>query len=182
MKPTTTILSLLVALLSGILVAGFFADTDDTIASERIKKDSIEQIRQMSAKVAAADRRAGDSENKAKAATEKLDNYKNSVAGLEAANGEIAKNKTKIAELEKALVDSAARIAELTNDLGRARDGTELQVQTEKATKLEAELETVSATAREATKANEALLDENIRLKSKTNLFENPSSPDHRAL
>ncbi len=182
MKPITIILSLLVAALAGVTAVSLVTESDAADASDRVKKETIEQIREMSAKVAAADRRSSDSEIKAKAAAEKLDAYKNSVAGLEAANAEIAKNKTKIAELEKARSESAARIAELTADLGRARDGSELQVQTEKATKLEAELETVSATAREATKANEALLEENIRLKAKTNLFDNSSAPDHRPL
>ena len=182
MKPITIILSLLVAALAGVTAVSLVTESDATDATDRVKKETIEQIREMSAKVAAADRRSSDSEIKAKATTEKLDAYKNSVAGLEAANVEIAKNKTKIAELEKALSESAARIAELTTDLGRARDGSELQVQTDKAAKLEAELEAVSATAREATKANEALLEENIRLKAKTNLFDNSSAPDHRPL
>jgi chromosome segregation ATPase len=182
MKPITIILSLLVATLAGVTSVSLITESDAADASDRVKKEAIEQIREMSAKVTAANRRSSESEIKAKAASEKLDTYKNSVAGLETANGEITKHKTKFAELEKALSESAARIAELTADLGRARDGSELQVQTEKATKLEAEIEAVSATAREATKANEALLEENIRLKAKTNLFENPSSPDYRAL
>lgn len=182
MKPITIILSLLVAALAGVTAVSLVTESDATDASDRVKKETIEQIREMSAKVAAADRRSSESETKAKAATEKLDAYKNSVAGLEAANVEIAKNKTKIAELEKAKSEAAARIAELSTDLARARDGSELQVQTEKANKLEAELETVSSTAREATKSNEALLEENIRLKAKANLFDNSSAPDHRPL
>ena len=182
MKPINIILSLLVAALAGVTAVSLVTESEAVDASDRVKKETVEQIREMSAKVAAADRRAADSENKAKAATEKLDAYKNSVAGLEAANAEIAKNKTKIAELEKAVSESSVRISELTTSLTRANDGTELQIQTEKANKLEAELESVSATAREATKANEALLEENIRLKAKTNLFDNPSAPDHRPL
>ncbi len=182
MKPITIILSLLVAALAGVTAVSLNLESEATDASDRVKKETIEQIREMSAKVATADRRSAESENKAKAATEKLDTYKKSVAGLEAANAEIAKNKTKIAELEKAQSESAARIAELTSDLARARDGSDLKVQTEKASKLEAELEAVSATAREATKANESLLEENIRLKAKANLFDNSSAPDHRPL
>lgn len=182
MKSPILILSLVVAALSGVTTVSLISESDALDSNARIQADALEQIRVASAKVGAADRRVSEAEIKAKAATDKLDAYKNSVAGLEAANAEIAKNKTKIAELQKAQSEAAARIAELTNDLTRARDGSELGVQTEKANRLEAELESVSATAREATRTSEALLEENIRLKAKANIFDNSSSPDYRAL
>ena len=62
----------------------------------------------------------------------------------------LAKNTTKIAELEKARSESAARVNELTAEVAKLRDGSEVRDANAKSKKSEADLEAASSALREA--------------------------------
>jgi predicted nucleic acid-binding Zn-ribbon protein len=104
------------------------------------------------------------------------------------AKDDAAKAAVKAAELEKAKADAANRVNELTAELARLRDGSELKDALAKAKKAEADLEAASIALREANaKAAAAtarlaeLEEENRRLREQSKGANNVS-PNYRAL
>ena len=94
----------------------------------------------------------------------------------------------KAAELEKAKADAANRVNELTAELARLRDGSELKDALAKQKKAEADLEAASTALREANaKAAAATArlaeveEENRRLREQAKGADNVS-PNYRAL
>ena len=101
----------------------------------------------------------------------------------------LAKNTTKIAELEKARSESAARVNELTAEVAKLRDGSEVRDANAKSKKSEADLEAASSALREANskmaeieKTFATLTEENNRLKARSREIGSGSTPDHRPL
>ena len=106
-----------------------------------------------------------------------------------AAKDALAKNTTKIAELEKARSESAARVNELTAEVAKLRDGSEVRDANAKSKKAEADLEAASSALREANskmaeieKTFATLTEENNRLKARSREIGSGSTPDHRPL
>jgi len=180
MKPQTVILSLTIATLLGVTVVTTLSESEAQASADQAKKEAIDQIREAGIKVATAERRAFDAEAKAKAATSKLDSYMQSVENLKEANETIAKANTKVAELEKAREDAALRMNELSAEIARLRDGSEVKDLAEKNKKLELDLESCEANLREAQKARESLQEELIRVRSRSINSDSTSTPDFR--
>ncbi len=113
---------------------------------------------------------------------------KQALSDLAKAKEDAGKAAVKAAELEKAKADAANRVNELTAELVRLRDGSELKDAIAKQKKAEADLEAASTALREANaKAATAtarvaeLEEENRRLREQTKGTDN-ASPNYRAL
>jgi len=200
MKPTTIILSLVAAALAGVSVVCVVSENDAVAALKQAQDEAREAIRVARAKQTAAERAAAESEVKAKSADKAAeaalakvsaanDAHKKTDEDYATAKSDLAKNSTKIAELEKARSESAARVNELTAEIAKLRDGTEVREANAKSKKAEADLEAASAALREANskmaeivKADALLTEENNRLKARARELDSNSNPDHRPL
>lgn len=180
MKPQTVVLSLTIALLLGVAVVTTLSESEAREAADQAKKQAVEQIKEAGIKIANAERRAFDAETKAKAATSKLDSYIQSVENLKEANETIAKANTKVAELEKVREDAGLRINELSAEIARLRDGSEVKELSEKVKRLELDLEACEANLREAQKARESFQEELMRVRSRSINSDSTSTPDFR--
>jgi chromosome segregation ATPase len=137
--------------------------------------------------------KARNAEKAAEAAVTKVtaaaDAHKKTDEDFAAAKDALAKNTTKIAELEKARSESAARVNELTAEVAKLRDGSEVRDANAKSKKSEADLEAASSALREANskmaeieKTFATLTEENNRLKARSREIGSGSNPDHRPL
>ena len=200
MKPTTIILSLVSAALAGVAIVCVVTENDTRTELAKVQDETREQVRAARDKQTASERKAAEAEVKAKAAakdaesaaakvTAAADAHKKTDEDFAAAKDALSKNATKIAELEKARSESAARVNELTAEVAKLRDGSEVREANAKSKKAEADLEIASAALREANskmaeiEKNSALLtEENNRLKARSREFGSGSTPDHRPL
>ncbi|MCX6918561.1 MAG: hypothetical protein NTX41_04605 [Verrucomicrobia bacterium] len=200
MKPTTIILSLLSAALAGVAIVCFVSENEAQAQVVRITEDNRTQVQAARDKANAFERKAGDAEGKAAKAvkdavdagakvTAAADAHKKTDDDFAAAKDALDKNKTKIAELEKARSESAARVNELTAEVAKLRDGSEVRDANAKSKKSEADLEAASAALREANskmaeieKTFATLTEENNRLKARSREIGSGSNPDHRPL
>jgi chromosome segregation ATPase len=200
MKPTTIILSLVAAALAGVAIVCVSTENDARAQLAKVIEDSREQVRAVRAEQTASVRKAAEAEVKAKAAdkaaelaatkvTAAADAHKKTDDDYAAAKDALAKNATKIAELEKARSESAARVNELTAEVAKLRDGSEVREANAKSKKAETDLEAASAALREANskmaeieKTFATLTEENNRLKARSREIGSGSTPDHRPL
>ena len=198
MNPTTAILSLVAAALAGVTVVTFNDADNAKIEVAKAKEESIAAIRASGSKIAAAERKTFEAEVRAKAALASEaaakeaakatdDNAKKTVEDLAKAKADLTTAATKIAELEKARSEAAARVNELNSEVAKLRDGTDVREALAKAKKAEGDLEQASVALRDANgKLDEAgkklalLEEENARLKAEAKGFDNPS-PNYRA-
>jgi chromosome segregation ATPase len=198
MNPTTTILSLVAAALAGITVVTF---NDADVAKKDVinaKEESLVAIRASGAKIAAAERKTFEAAERAKAALASeaaakeaakatVDGSKKTSEDLTKALAELKTSATKIAELEKARSEAAARINETNAEVAKLRDGSDLRTAQAKAKKAEGDLEQASIALRdtnakldEVSKKLAVLEEENARIKADAKGFDNPS-PNYRA-
>ncbi len=200
MKPTTIILSLLSAALAGVAIVCVVFENEARTKLAEVQENNSTQVQAARVKAIALERKAVESEVKAakaeKAAevagtkvTAAADAHKKTDDDFAAAKDAIAKNLTKIAELEKARSESAARVNELTAEVAKLRDGSEVRDANAKSKKSEADLEAASAALREANskmaeieKTFATLTEENNRLKARSREIGSGSTPDHRPL
>ena len=200
MKPTTIILSLLSAALAGVAIVCFVSENDIRTKLAEVQEENLAQVQAANKKVNDSERKALEAEVKAKAAakdaeaagakvTAAADAHKKTDEDYAAAKDALAKNITKIAELEKARSESAARVNELTAEVAKLRDGSEVRDANAKSKKAEADLEVASAALREANskmaeieKTFATLTEENNRLKARSREIGSGSTPDHRPL
>jgi len=165
--------------------------------ADAARQKSVADINALTAKAAkeAADAKKASDEAgklatdllaKTKADADKV--VKQAVDDLAKAKEDAAKAAVKAAELEKAKTDAANRVNELTAELARLRDGSELKEAIAKQKKAEADLEAASTALREANaataKATARLAEveeENRRLREQTKGTDN-ASPNYRAL
>jgi colicin import membrane protein len=200
MKPTTIILSLVSAALAGVAIVCVVTENDTRTELAKVQDETREQVRAARDKQTASERKAAEAEVKAKAAakdaesaaakvTAAADAHKKTDEDFAAAKDALSKNATKIAELEKARSESAARVNELTAEVAKLRDGSEVREANAKSKKAEADLEIASAALRETNskmaeiEKNSALLtEENNRLKARSREIGSGSTPDHRPL
>lgn len=200
MKPTTIILSLVSAALAGVAIVCVVTENDIRTELAKVQDETREQVRAARDKVSASERKAAESEVKAKNAekaavdagakvTAAADAHKKTDDDFVAAKDALTKNATKIAELEKARSESAARVNELTAEVAKLRDGSEVRDANAKSKKAEADLEAASSALREANskmaeieKTFATLTEENNRLKARSREIGSGSTPDHRPL
>ena len=200
MKPTTIILSLLSAALAGVAIVCFVSENDIRTKLAEVQEENRAQVQAANKKVNDSERKALEAEVKAKAAakdaeaagakvTAAADAHKKTDEDYAVAKDALDKNKTKIAELEKARSESAARVNELTAEVAKLRDGSEVRDANAKSKKSEADLEVASAALREANskmaeieKTFATLTEENNRLKARSREIGSGSTPDHRPL
>ena len=200
MKPTTIILSLLSAALAGVAIVCVVSENDIRTKLAEVQEDNRAQVQAANKKVNDSERKALEAEVKAKAAakdaeaagakvTAAADAHKKTDEDYAAAKDALTKNITKIAELEKARSESAARVNELTAEVAKLRDGSEVRDANAKSKKSEADLEVASAALREANskmaeieKTFATLTEENNRLKARSREIGSGSTPDHRPL
>ena len=200
MKPTTIILSLLSAALAGVAIVCFVSENDIRTKLAEVQEENRAQVQAANKKVNDSERKALEAEVKAKAAakdaeaagakvTAAADAHKKTDEDYAVAKDALDKNKTKIAELEKARSESAARVNELTAEVAKLRDGSEVRDANAKSKKSEADLEAASAALREANskmaeieKTFATLTEENNRLKARSREIGSGSTPDHRPL
>jgi chromosome segregation ATPase len=200
MKPTTIILSLLSAALAGVAIVCVVTENDIRTELAKVQEETREQVRLERDKATKAERTAGEANVKASNAlkdaeaagakvTAAADAHKKTDEDFAAAKDALAKNATKIAELEKARSESAARVNELTAEVAKLRDGSEVRDANAKSKKTEADLEAASAALREANskmaeieKTFATLTEENNRLKARSREIGSGSTPDHRPL
>ena len=200
MKPTTIILSLLSAALAGVAIVCFVSENDIRTKLAEVQEENRAQVQAANKKVNDSERKALEAEVKAKAAakdaeaagakvTAAADAHKKTDEDYAVAKDALDKNKTKIAELEKARSESAARVNELTAEVAKLRDGSEVRDANAKSKKAEADLEVASAALREANskmaeieKTFATLTEENNRLKARSREIGSGSNPDHRPL
>ena len=198
MKPTTIILSLVAAALAGVSVVCVVSENDAVAALKQAQDEAREAIRVARAKQTAAERAAAESEVKAKSADKAAeaalakvsaanDAHKKTDEDYATAKSDLAKNSTKIAELEKARSEAAARVNELNAEIAKLRDGTDVREALAKAKKADADAAQASGALRDATaKLDDAakklavLEEENARLKAEAKGFDNPS-PNYRS-
>ena len=200
MKPTTIILSLLSAALAGVAIVCVVSENDARTKLAEVQEENRAQVQAANKKVNDSVRKADESEAKAAKAlkdaeaagakvTAAADAHKKTDEDFAAAKDALAKNITKIAELEKARSESAARVNELTAEVAKLRDGSEVRDANAKSKKSEADLEAASAALREANskmaeieKTFATLTEENNRLKARSREIGSGSNPDHRPL
>lgn len=200
MKPTTIILTLVSAALAGVAIVCISSENEATAKLLQVQDTSREQVRNAVAKQTASDRKAAEAELAAKNAdkaalaavgkvTAAADAHKKTDEDFAAAKTALAANATKIAELEKARSESAARVNELTAEAAKLRDGSEIREANAKSKKAEGDLELASIALREANakmaaldKSNAELLEENNRHKARARDLNASSNPDHRPL
>ena len=200
MKPTTIILSLVSAALAGVAIVCVVTENDTRTELAKVQDETREQVRAARDKQTASERKAAEAEVKVKAAEKAAeaaaakvaaaaDAHKKTDEDYAATKDALAKNATKIAELEKARSESAARVNELTAEVAKLRDGSEVREANAKSKKAEADLEIASAALREANskmaeieKTFATLTEENNRLKARSREIGSGSTPDHRPL
>lgn len=200
MKPTTIILSLVSAALAGVAIVCVASENEARAELAKVQEETREQVRAARDKTTASERNAAAAEVKARNAlkdaeaagikvTAAADAHKKTDEDFAAAKDALAKNTTKIAELEKARSESAARVNELTAEVAKLRDGSEVRDANAKSKKAEADLEVASSALREANskmaeieKTFATLTEENNRLKARSREIGSGSTPDHRPL
>jgi chromosome segregation ATPase len=200
MKPTTIILSLVSAALAGVAIVCVVSENEARAELAKVQEETREQVRAARDKTTAFERTAAAAEVKASKAlkdaeaagakvTAAADAHKKTDEDFAAAKDALAKNTTKIAELEKARSESAARVNELTAEVAKLRDGSEVRDANAKSKKSEADLEAASSALREANskmaeieKTFATLTEENNRLKARSREIGSGSTPDHRPL
>ncbi len=204
MKTREIILILLAAAFGGVAIVTWSGEEAANERADKISKQAtvdrlksvadIKALNDKAAKDAAAFKKATDEAGKqatdllAKTKAEADKAMKQAVDALAKAKDDTGKAAVKAAEFEKAKADAANRVNELTAELARLRDGSELKEAIAKQKKAEADLEAASTALREANaKAATAtarvaeLEEENRRLREQTKGTDN-ASPNYRAL
>jgi chromosome segregation ATPase len=198
MKPSEIILVLVAAAFGGVAVVSWSSESEANDRADLARTEATEAIRANGAKVVLAERRTAEAEAKLKAAqaaeanavakiTTTEESSKKVVEDLAVAKADLAKTNTKVAELEKARSESAARVNELTAEVAKLRDGSEIREAIAKQKKAEADLEGASTALREANAKLEVVAkklaeveEENRRLTAEGKSFDN-ASPNYRA-
>ena len=200
MKTREIILILLAAAFGAVAIVTWSGEEAANARADKISKDAaearlksaadIKALNEKIAKDAAAAKKAADEAAAAGAAKlADADAAKKKVeADLAKAKEDAGKAAVKAAELEKAKADAANRVNELTAELARLRDGSELKEAIAKQKKAEADLEAASTALREANAAAAKAIarlaeveEENRRLREQTKGTDNVS-PNYRAL
>ncbi len=200
MKTREIILILVAAAFGGVAIVTWSGEEAANERAAKISKEANEaRLKSVADIKAVNDKAAKDAKDAvatvaklAEAAAAKLadaDAAKKKVeADLAKAKEDAGKAAVKAAELEKAKADAANRVNELTAELARLRDGSELKDALAKQKKAEADLEAASTALREANaataKATARLAEveeENRRLREQTKGTDN-ASPNYRAL
>jgi len=204
MKTREIILILIAAAFGGVAIVTWSGEEAANERAAKISKEATEarlksaaDIKTLNEKIvkdaAAAKKAADDSSTKATAllAQTKTDAekvVKQAVEDLAKAKDDAAKATVKAAELEKAKAAADNRVNELTAELARLRDGSELKEAIAKQKKAEADLEAASTALREANAATAKAVahlaeveEENRRLREQTKGTDNVS-PNYRAL
>jgi hypothetical protein len=204
MKTREIILILLAAAFGAVAIVTWSEEIAANERAAKISKDAAEarlksaaDIKTLNEKIvkdaAAAKKAADDSSTKAtallaqtKADADKV--VKQAVEVLAKAKDDAAKAAVKAAELEKSKAAADNRVNELTAELARLRDGSELKEAIAKQKKAEADLEAASTALREANAATAKAVarlaeveEENRRLREQTKGTDNVS-PNYRAL
>ena len=204
MKTREIILILVAAAFGGVAIVTWSGEEAANERAAKISKEAnearlksvadIKALNDKAAKDAGDAKKAADEAGKqatnllAKTKDEADKAVKQALADLAKAKEDAAKAAVKAAELEKAKADAANRVNELTAELVRLRDGSELKDAIAKQKKAEADLEAASTALRDANaKAAAAtarvaeLEEENRRLREQTKGTDN-ASPNYRAL
>jgi chromosome segregation ATPase len=204
MKTREIILILIAAAFGGVAIVTWYGEEEANQRAAKISKEATEARLKSVADIKAlndkAAKDAGDAKKAADEAGKQATNLlaktkdeadkavKQALADLAKAKEDAAKAAVKAAELEKAKADAANRVNELTAELVRLRDGSELKDAIAKQKKAEADLEAASTALRDANaKAAAAtarvaeLEEENRRLREQTKGTDN-ASPNYRAL
>ena len=204
MKTREIILILIAAAFGGVAIVTWSGEEAANERAAKISKEAtdarlksiadVKALNDKAAKDAAAFKKATDEAGKqatdllAKTKDDADKSVKQAVDALARAKEDAAKAAVKATEFEKAKVDAANRVNELTAELARLRDGSELKEAIAKQKKAEADLEAASTALREANaKAATAtarvaeLEEENRRLREQTKGADNVS-PNYRAL
>jgi hypothetical protein len=204
MKTREIILILIAAAFGGVAIVTWSGEEAANERAAKISKEAnearlksateIKELTEKSLKDAAASKKASDEAGKqanallaqTKEAADKA--VKQAGDALAKAKEDAGKAAVKSVELEKAKSDANARVNELTAELARLRDGSELKEAIAKQKKAEADLEAASTALREANaaaaKAAARLAEveeENRRLREQTKGTDNVS-PNYRAL
>ena len=204
MKTREIILILVAAAFGGVAIVTWSGEEAANERAAKISKEanearlkSVADINALNAKAttdAAVAKKAADEASKqaadllAKTKDEADKAVKQAIDALAKAKEDAGKAAVKAAELEKAKADAANRVNELTAELARLRDGSELKEAIAKQKKAEADLEAASTALREANaaaaKAAARLAEveeENRRLREQPKGADNVS-PNYRAL
>jgi len=204
MKTREIILILIAAAFGGVAIVTWYGEEEANQRAAKISKEATEARLKSVADIKAlndkAAKDAGDAKKAADEAGKQATNLlaktkdeadkavKQALADLAKAKADAGKAAVKAAELEKAKADAANRVNELTAELVRLRDGSELKDAIAKQKKAEADLEAASTALRDANaKAATAtarvaeLEEENRRLREQTKGTDN-ASPNYRAL
>jgi len=204
MKTREIILILIAAAFGGVAIVTWYGEEEANQRAAKISKEAtearlksvadIKALNDKAAKDAGDAKKAADEAGKqatnllAKTKDESDKAVKQALADLAKAKADAGKAAVKAAELEKAKADAANRVNELTAELVRLRDGSELKDAIAKQKKAEADLEAASTALRDANaKAATAtarvaeLEEENRRLREQTKGTDN-ASPNYRAL
>jgi uncharacterized phage infection (PIP) family protein YhgE len=200
MKTREIILILIAAAFGGVAIVTWSGEEEANARAAKISKEATEArlksvadinaLNDKAAKEAAAAKKAATQADAALAQT-KADAAKASAqttADLAKAKEDAGKAAVKAIELEKARNEAANRVNELTAELARLRDGSELKEAIAKQKKAEADLEAASAALREANAKTAAAItriaeleEENRRLREQAKGAGNVS-PNYRAL
>ncbi len=204
MKTREIILILLAASFGAVAIVTWSGEEAANERAAKISKDAAEARQKSAAEIktlndklvkdAAAAKKAAEESGKqaadllAKTKDEADKAVKQAVDALAKAKEDAGKAAVKAAELEKAKADAASRVNELTAELARLRDGSELKEAIAKQKKAEADLEAASTALREANAAAAKAIarlaeveEENRRLREQTKGTDNVS-PNYRAL
>ncbi len=200
MKTREIILILIAAAFGGVAIVTWSGEEEANARAAKISKEATEArlksvadinaLNDKAAKEAAAAKKAATQADAALAQT-KADAARASAqttADLAKAKEDAGKAAVKAIELEKARNEAANRVNELTAELARLRDGSELKEAIAKQKKAEADLEAASAALREANAKTAAAItriaeleEENRRLREQAKGAGNVS-PNYRAL
>ena len=200
MKTREIILLLIAAAFGGVAIVTWSGEEEANARAAKISKEATEArlksvadinaLNDKAAQEAAAAKKAATQADAALAQT-KADAAKASAqttADLAKAKEDAGKAAVKAIELEKARNEAANRVNELTAELARLRDGSELKEAIAKQKKAEADLEAASAALREANAKTAAAItriaeleEENRRLREQAKGAGNVS-PNYRAL
>ena len=200
MKTREIILILIAAAFGGVAIVTWSGEEAANERAAKISKEAnearlksvadIKTLNDKAAKDAAAFKKSADEAAAASAVlqAQAKDAVKEAVEALAKAKEDASKAAVKAVELEKAKADAANRVNELTAELARLRDGSELKEALAKQNKAEADLEAASTALREANaKAAAATArlaeveEDNRRLREQTKGTDN-ASPNYRAL
>ena len=200
MKTREIILILIAAAFGGVAIVTWSGEEAANQRADKISKEATEaRLKSVADIKALNDKAAKDSASAKKAADDAAASLaqtkadadkvvKQAVEVLAKAKEEAAKAAVKAAELEKSKAAADNRVNELTAELARLRDGSELKEAISKQKKAEADLEAASTALREANaaaaKAAARLAEveeENRRLREQTKGTDNVS-PNYRAL